>query len=264
MCSRNTHCRRLLVLALAAPTLLCHMGVGGADTLTFSGNIDYSMGRYGDVQSTNEVYEALTGKYEFGSTLIRITLPFIWVTGPSNVVPGYGSISKAMTPIVARKGLGDILAAIDEDVTPAPLSSTNLDVIGKIKFGTASSSHDLGTGENDYYLQGEWTQHVTPDVSTILDFGRRFTESPAETGLRDVWYGTVGTKWWVDTNTALSGWLDLRQSSSETAGAQIEATVMVARKLAPGWKLTVYGGKGFASGSPTVSGGLILESALSL
>jgi hypothetical protein len=169
-----------------------------------------------------------------------------------------------MTPIVARNGLGDIVAAIDEDVTPAVLANTNLDIIGKIKFGTASFSRDLGTGENDYYLQGEWTQHLTHEISTIIDFGRRFTESPAETGLRDVWYGSFGSKWWVDSNTALSGWLDLRQSSSETAGAQIDATVMVARKIAPGWKLTLYGGKGFASGSADFSGGLILERALSL
>jgi len=160
--------------------------------------------------------------------------------------------------------LGDIIAAVDEDVTPAMFKNTNLDVIGKIKFGTASFSLELGTGENDYYLQGEWTQHFTTAVSTIVDFGRRFTESPAETGLRDVWYGTLGTKWWADSNTALSGWLDLRQSSSKTAGAQIEATLMVARKVAPGWKLTLYGGKGFASGSPTFSAGLILDRAFSL
>ncbi len=236
-----------------------------ADALSFDSTTEYSSGHYGDPQTTDEFYQALTGKYEFGDTIFKVTVPYLYVVGPSNVVPDFGQVgNKSTMQRTARDGLGDIIATLDEEVSPDSWADTDIDVIGKVKFATASSSRNLGTGENDYYAQLEWTQRFPYGISTVVGGGRRFVESSSETGLHDVWYGSLGTIWHASSTTSVSAWLDMRQSSAPTNGDQIETTLQVSNKFATDWKITIYGSKGFASGSPDYTGGLILSRAFSL
>lgn len=156
--------------------------------------------------TTDELYEAVSAKYEFGDTLLKLTVPYLYVVGPNDVVPDFGIVTNAAsTKRTARDGLGDIVATVDEEVSPDDWTDTDLDVIGKVKFGTASFSRGLGTGENDYYTQLEWTERFPHDISTVVDAGRRFVESSSETGLHDIWYGSLGAIWHADSATSMSG-----------------------------------------------------------
>ena len=258
--------RRLPISTICVlASLLGGSPVSNADTLTFSSTTDYSTGRYGEPQVTEDTYEAISGKYEFGDTMLKLTVPFLYVVGPANVVPDFGSVTNSATMRrTARSGLGDIVTTVDENVSPDEWTDTDIDIIGKVKFGTASFSKGLGTGENDYYAQIEWTQQFPFGLSSVVDGGRRFVESSAETGLHDVWYGSAGLMWQTDRVTELSIWLDMRQSAAPSSGEAVEATVQVSRTFAPGWKATLYGSKGFAPGSPDLCAGLILARAFSL
>lgn len=237
-----------------------------AETLSLQNTFDFSSGHYGDPILTDEIYEAVAVKYETGNSLIKLTIPYLYVHGPANFIPDFGSVpnSSKSTQEATRSGPGDIVASIDQTIPIAALPNSDFDVIGKVKFATASYARGLGTGENDYYLQLEWTQHFAHGISTILDFGRRFVESPAETHLHDVWYGSAGASWEMNPRITFSSYMDLRQSASLHSGGQIEATVEISDKFAPGWKASVYGTKGFAAGSANLDGGLIIERSFAL
>jgi hypothetical protein len=248
------------VAALTQMPLRCIAG-----TLTFESTSEYSSGHYGEAEITDEFYQAVAGKYEFGRTLLKLTVPYLYVVGPANVVPGFGSITNnASIQRTARDGLGDIVASVDEEVSPDSWADTDIDVIGKVKFGTASFSRGLGTGENDYYAQLEWTQRYGSGIETVIDGGRRFVESSAETGLHDTWYGSVGAIWHATKTTSLSGWFDVRQSPAAHVGGQMESTIEVSDKFAPGWKITVYSSQGYESGSANITTGVILDRSFSL
>lgn len=236
-----------------------------AGTLTVENTSEFSSGRYGEPQTTDELYEAISGKYEFGDTLLKLTIPWLYVVGPADVIPDFGSATNTMNMRrTTRTGMGDITARVEQEVSPDSWQDTELDLIGKVKFGTASFSRGLGTGENDYYAQVEWTQHFPYEISTVADVGRRFVESSAETGLHDTWYGGFGAIWRADPATSVSAWLDLRQSAASSSGNGVEATLQASNSFAPGWKATVYGTKGFAPGSANLTAGLILARAFSL
>ena len=235
-----------------------------AGTLTFQNTSEFSSGHYGDPQATDSLYEAIAAKYQFGSTFLKVTAPFLYVKGPGNVVPDFGSISSGVAPITSRSGWGDIMATADQTIHFDFLPHTDFDLIGKVKFATASAKKGLGTGENDYYLQLEWTQYLTDKFSTIVDFGRRFVESGPEIGLHDVWYGSVGASWDLQKDLALDGYFDMRQPTSPTSGSQLEGTLQIAKRFQPGWKATLYGSKGFASGSADITVGIILAKSFSL
>ena len=236
-----------------------------AGTLTLENTSEYSTGNYGSPQSTDELYEAVSGKYEFGDTLLKLTVPYLYVVGPSDVVPGFGTVTNnSAVQRTARDGLGDIFVTADQEISPQSWKDTDIDVIGKVKFGTASFSRGLGTGENDYYAQLEWTERFDHGIETVIDGGRRFVESSAETGLHDVWYGSAGAIWHQSSATSFSAWFDMRQSAAPFVGEQMETTLQVSNKFAPDWKITLYGSKGLEPGSPNFTAGLTLAREFSL
>jgi hypothetical protein len=254
-------CRIIAFAMFALAPVLARAGM-----LTFAGTSEYSTGRYGDTQATDEYYEAVSGSYEFGRTFLKLTVPYLYVVGPANVVPDFGFVTnRAGVQRQGRGGLGDIVASVDEEISPDSWDDTDIDLIGKVKFGTASFSRGLGTGEDDYYAQLEWTQRYgSAGIETVIDGGRRFVESSAETGLHDIWYGSAGAIWHATKATSVSTWFDIRQSPAPFETERMESTLEVSNTFAPGWKITAYGSKGFTKSSPSVTIGLILSRAFSL
>ena len=124
--------------------------------------VDYSTGKYGGTSSTDILYVPLTGAYEMDKWLFKLTVPYISVTGPGNVVRGIGIIkNKAPGPRKTQSGLGDVVAGVTRNLIDVTSSGTLIDLTGKIKFGTADAGKGLGTGENDYAAQVDLTQTVS-------------------------------------------------------------------------------------------------------
>jgi hypothetical protein len=233
--------------------------------LTLSTGFDISTGKYGQAQSTTLAVQTFTAKYRDGPWAVWLSLPYLRSTGPGNVVAGLGSLDGTSTaaPIGTSSGIGDVVLGASREIWALPTTGTTIDLKGKIRFGTASAAHGLGTGQNAYYLELEAAQPVARGATLYASFGRRFTGSTPVLPLRDVWYGSAGA-----TLRLLPAWtaglfLDMRQPSLPGSGRQQEMTASLDYRPAPGWKLTVYGVKGFAAGSPTVGGGVVVTRVFS-
>lgn len=150
--------------------------------------MDCSSGKYGDVASTDILYVPFTGKYETGRWMFKLTVPYIEVTGPGNVVRDVGVIrtSTSMTR-TTQKGLGDVVAAATYNLYAGGASDPVVDLTGKVKFGTADETKGLGTGENDYAAQVD----VYKGFGRFTAFGTvgyRVLGSPAGVFLNNVFY----------------------------------------------------------------------------
>lgn len=83
---KRAHSISFLLLACASQTV-------SANGFSFSTAADFTSGRYGGATSTDIWYVPFTARYDKGRASFRITIPYLNMTGPSNVLgPGIGVI----------------------------------------------------------------------------------------------------------------------------------------------------------------------------
>ena len=107
---------RLVCAASALGLLAAGAAVGEEGTLTLYGGADYSTGKYGSSQGTDISYFPVIAKYERGRFTAKVTIPYLRITGPGNVIGFDGVIVVPLPPGTApprrtASGLGDVIAA---------------------------------------------------------------------------------------------------------------------------------------------------------
>ncbi len=224
----------------------------GAYSLTTG--VDYSTGKYGGTSSTDILYVPITGTYNVDKWLFKLTVPFISVTGPGDVVRDIGKVKgKTAGQRKTQSGLGDIVAGVTRNVFEAANAGTLVDLTGKVKFGTADASKGLGTGENDYAAQVDLTQSVTALITAFGSIGYRVIGVPSGIDLHNVVYGEVGGSYKI--SAAMRAGIILDASQSASTSPQREVTAYLTQQFAERWKVQGYVVHGFASGSPDWGGG---------
>jgi len=79
----------LALLAISVPAV-------ADDQFSLGAGFAYSTGKYGNAASTGILYLPVTGKYESGNLTLKLTVPYISVTGPGGVVQGIGRMGPAV------------------------------------------------------------------------------------------------------------------------------------------------------------------------
>jgi hypothetical protein len=227
---------------------------------SLSSGLDYSTGKYGGTESTDIFYIPFTGKYEADKYTFKLTVPYLQVTGPGNVVRDVGQIGTASTTRTRQSGLGDIVVAGTYNMYEGRGNGTLVDVTAKIKFATADEAKGLGTGENDYALQADL--YKTLGKNTVFGtLGYRVMGEPEGVTLNNVFFASVGAGHQYSQETSAGLILDLREKVSATSFAQQELTVYVSHKLGKTWKAQAYALTGFSDGSPDWGAGAMFTAA---
>jgi hypothetical protein len=241
----------LALLAISVPAV-------ADDQFSLGTGFDYSSGKYGNATSTDMLYIPVTGKYESDKLTLKLTVPYISVSGPGGVIHGLGMMGPSPSPNTPKKtnsGLGDITTSAGYNVYSG--DSLSFDVVGNIKFGTADVKKGLGTGQNDYsaQLDGYYTLDKTTLFATA---GYKVYGSPAGVTLKKVPYGTIGASQKLSSATSAGVMLDMAKSASFTGSDQREATIYISQKITPNTKVQANLLKGFANGSPDFGGGIMI------
>jgi opacity protein-like surface antigen len=218
-----------LLCALTAATIPSAQAADG----TFSVNLglDYSSGKYGSSTATKTWALPLSLKYRSNDWSVRLSTAWLRVQGDGNVTPDGDPLSAPGSASVTE-GMGDISASATYNLVDERTHWAGLDLGGKIKFGTASVSKFLGTGENDYTVQAELFKPIDK-WSPFLSLGYKWKGDPAAIQYRNVWLGSVGTDYPIS-----------------------EAMLYLNFQLAPQSKLNLYAVGGFSNASPDWGSGL--------
>lgn len=212
---------------------------------SLSTNVDYATGKYGGSQTTDTLQIPLIGKYVTGSWTFKLAVPYIRITDSAT----------ATSPSSTESGLGDVVTSATYIVYKGSGADPLLiDVAAKIKFGTASRDKDLGTGENDYALQGaiEKTMGKFTASGTV---GYRMNGDPPGVEMRNVFYGSLSGSYDFTAQTSAGLALDQRQRASPTGALHRKLTASVSHNITKTWKAQAYAVKGFANGSADWGGG---------
>lgn len=216
--------------------------------LSLSSGLDYSVGDYGDTQDTQTWFLPINLRYRRGRYTFRLGTSYIWMKGPLNVTPG-GDPLPGGGVVRMVNGPGDITTALFTNVLNEDNAPLDLDLAGKIKFGTADESKSLGTGQNDYSLQvslfkalGSWGPY--------LDLGYRWKGDPPGEDYRNVWYGSAGTGFRINKKWSAGADYTWRAKLTATSSPVSEATLYGNYKINEEYRLNIYGVAGFSNASP--------------
>ncbi|KAF0205770.1 MAG: hypothetical protein FD173_715 [Gallionellaceae bacterium] len=241
----------LALLAFSRPALSAQ----GAYSL--SSGLDYSSGKYGGPTATEVTYIPVTGKYETESWILKLTVPYISITGPGNVIPNIGQVVNTSNAVRTDAGLGDILASTSYSLVNSKRSGVVIDVTGKVKFGTADKFRGLGSGANDY--AGETSVYKIMDsLSVFGTLGYKVFGQSAGYTLNDVLYGSLGVSKKVGAQTSTGLIYDYREATTTWGDPQQIWTVFLNRKIDSKWKVQTYIFTGSGKSSPDYGAGAML------
>jgi hypothetical protein len=203
---------------------------------------EYSSGDYDEERITRIRSASLGLRYARGPWTARVFVPYLYVGGPGNVVGGTETVvvGDSAGPLQHERGLGDVVAAVSYAIDPADRRLPLVELIAKVKFGTASESRNLGTGANDYTLLVDVSKtfdRFTPFVT----LGHRWVGNASGFDLRDSWRASGGLA--MRLSERLSGGIvyDYREASSSDSGDSHEIGPYASYRLTSHWKLGAYG-----------------------
>ncbi|HEY9199220.1 MAG TPA: hypothetical protein VIR60_07625, partial [Gammaproteobacteria bacterium] len=195
--------------SLAVNMLLVFNPAIAAET-TVSLGVDYSTGDYGGSESTDILYYPLILKYATGPWIGKLTVPYIRIKGPGDVVPDIGRVGTFIRPTRTEQGLGDVVASLTRAVYSS--ESVLLDATGKVKFGTANEDRSLGTGENDYSLQLDGYVPVGK-ATPLATLGYKVFGDPSGYDLDNVVFASAGFTYALQERLSTGAIFDYREPS---------------------------------------------------
>lgn len=225
----------------------------------FSSGFDYSSGNYGQPTTTEIWYVPNTLNYNYDEWTLKLTIPYIRITGAGGVIGGGpdGPVVGAPTQTArtTQSGLGDLI--FSGSYTWFLEDLPTLELMGKIKIPTADENKGLGTGEADYTIQLDVFRSIGP-VSPFATLGYRFTGDPSGIDLKDVLFASLGVGF--KANNEWSGGIigDYRQATTDFAEDSWEFVSYITWKAPSNFSVNLYGAVGFSTGSPDMGIGLQL------
>lgn len=226
-------------------------------TYSLTGGIDYSSGKYGGAIATDVTYVPFTGKYESEDWVFKLTVPYISISGPGNVLPNIGQAVNTSNAVRTDAGLGDVVASTSYSLVNSRRSGTIIDLTGKVKFGSADKFKGLGSGANDYAAETS-VYKIKDNLSVFGTLGYKTFGQTLGYTLNNVFYGSLGlSKKFGDLSSA--GLIyDYRQPTSIWSDPQKMWTVFFNRKISSKWKAQTYLFTGSGNASPDFGGGAML------
>lgn len=224
--------------------------------------VDYSSGDYGDTEETRILYVPVTAKFEADRYVLRLTVPYVEIDAPGggNIIaigPGGQPIRSGASTRETSRGLGDVVASASYTVFNSALSGVILDLLGKVKFGTADASIGLGTGETDYSLQLDGYKKLGP-FTLLATVGYRVYGDPPGSDFDNVPFGALGVVYKFSPDTSAGAIFDMRDNIVLNSDPQYELTAFVTRKVGARFKLQGYVLGGFSDSSPNWGAGMMV------
>jgi hypothetical protein len=243
----------LLMAACLAPAATCALGADGETIL--GGGLHYSTGDYGAGADTEITSLALTAQRETGPWRLKLTVPYLEVTGPGTVIPGVGNVNNTNprrrggggTASGTASGLGDIVGAATYALYAG--GGTAIDGTARIKLPTADADQGLGTGETDFGFQLD-AYHTMDRLTPFLGIGYTIFGSSSFVNLDDAMNYTIGASYRLDARDSVGLSLDGRERVSAASAEQRELIGFWTRRLTGPWRAQLYFLLGLADGSP--------------
>jgi len=224
---------------------------------TVSSSVDYSQGDYGEAVDTEIFFLSQQLALERGNTALRLTVPWLEVTGPADVVAPGAPLAESQPADATRSesGLGDVQLNLSHTLWDYGTRFYLLPSVG-VKFPTADEDKRLGSGEADYWLRLSGMWGLSRTSTFYVSGGYRWMGRSEDYPLADRALAGAGLYHQFGAfGVGLS--YDFQESSVQSFEDQHEAGLNLSAKRGP-VRTAIYGRTGFTDGSPDLNVGLRL------
>ena len=156
-----------------------------------------------------------------------------------------------------RSGLGDVQLEIAYELPEFREGGPTLELIGKVKLGTASASKGLGTGKNSYSLQADAAQPFG-NFSVLGGIGYRGYEKIAGAALKNTPFVALGGKWQFGDASSVKLVFDRRWPVEAGSVHAAELTATLEHEFGQAWRMEFYLLKGLTNASADLGAGLVV------
>lgn len=240
-------------ILLAAVVLAATTSAQADPKLTLSNNAAFFQGKYGTDHTINIYYDATDIQLSEHDWKLKLTLPYLSVKNlPVGAQISSGGVVTGATTAQTRNssGLGDVWLEGRYKVFAGSGLVPSVSPYMKVKFGTASHSAGLGTGQNDYEPGVMLQQIASPKLFPFMKLGYRFVGKPAGTHYRNIATYQLGATYELSSNSFLTPMFSGQQSIVRGSSAPADAILAWNYNLtAKGSGIQIYVDKGLSSGS---------------
>lgn len=253
---------------------------------SISPGFDYLTGKYGMTSKTEISIANLTGEFSFKDWTVRAYVPYVSMKSPGGVtiidgrpVQTLGAVSQSpvlkklgltlaqllaltpqqrqkqldaattTTPSETNSGLGDVEISVDYNVYQNTVTGLNVSLSGTVKLGTADEAKGLGTGETDYRVSADVARSFG-QFTPVVSFGYCVMGKPADSDLRNYYFGRVSGIYSPTDTTDLSLTFSAAQRSSESVGADNELLFMISHNIGKAWNVEAHALTGLSTSAP--------------
>jgi hypothetical protein len=272
------------LLLLGVPA--AHAATTDSSQFSLSAGADYSSGKYGTATTTDIWSVPVTAAYQTDRWTFKLVVPYINITGASDVIPGIGKVKNgnplcrgvgrlvgglvhacgggastgaaATTTSGSASGLGDITASAGYELFASADHTFGLDLTGKVKFGTADTDKGLGTGQNDYGLSLD-TYKVSGAWTAFGGAGWMKYGSSQYIQLKNGFNANIGADYKLSPGNSVGAYYYYREKIAVSGAAQSELTAYWNHKFNDSLRLQGYVLGGTTDGSPDWGAGASMK-----
>lgn len=227
--------KRTITSGLVAIATTLSFSALADDVFSLSVGSGYSTGQYGAATSTDVWFYPVTATYRQEKSSVSLTIPYAKISGTSKAV--------------ATSGLGDVVLSATQNLYADQLNGWSIDLTGNIKFGTANAANGLGTGKNDYAVQGDFAKNFErADLFGTL--GWRKTGDPTGINYKDPGFVSFGAGYSASPTTRIGLAYDFRQRVLDGTSNFAELVAFVNYSISNQTRIQMYGLKGYTDSSP--------------
>lgn len=211
---------------------------------------EQTSGDYGSTSNTDITTVPVNLQYMYDAWRLKLSVPFISVTGDGTIIPGTnggisgmspfsGSGSGLTTVVDTQSGLGDVVTSLSYALMPENNSFVFAELTAEVKWGTASSNKYLGTGENDFSVS-LYTIYEEYDLKPFITLGYLIMGDTDLTDYNDVAYSSAGMMFQLNEDTVLSLAYDYQQTTIDGTDDSQTISLYLSKRLNQDWTASAY------------------------
>ncbi len=227
--------------------------------------LEYQEGDYGAPESTSLLRIPLSITYRKTNFSLFASMPLLFASSDGDIITSNKTSRPKMTEVPSSSGKGQQTASGIGDLVlsgsyffPTDFrNETSYRLTASLKLGTADASEGLGTGEDDYSIEGGAAKTIDEYILSGT-LGYEFNGDSPIFNYNDVFYGTVGLTKQLAMNKQIGSLLYFSQALTDDSEEPLELSIFYSQPVAKTRSVYFYLSKGLSNGSPDFSlGGTI-------
>lgn len=237
------------------------LGLAQTDGLYLTVGLEYETGDYGTSSTTDLLQLPVGIDYLNGRLSAGLNTSFLAAKSNGAItVSSMGrmtSISHSTVRDTTVSGIGDVNMYASYRLPTTDEAEISYHITGRVKIGTADQNKGLGTGENDYAIEGGVLTRLQK-LYLFANLGYQLTGDSTTVNYKNVWYGNAGTTYPLSTSRSLGAILELSQAATPGFDSPAQLTMFLNQAITRQRQLYFYVLLGLSNGSPDSGAGVRL------